>query len=458
MNAFKPMGILSYFTALALLLGPVVTHAWDAETFNERGCAWPLLLSPEGPANVQGPDDAARYWIMPFDTTQYKTMTLYGAYPDLRYFAIAAYETIKDGPNDAFEVNEHLYDAEISPDAGINPFVQPGGGNGTYRIEISRDSQGMADPMTVSSSSSPNTMTVTSDLVWVVFRAYVSDADASLTGQSLMGGIDLPAITLTDYEGNSEDLADHRCTPINKWSDFSEFARFLFPPALDITVNEGTPDSDRLWFATPKNPPSILWPNPDGKYLMMLPGSQYQTGRVIVIHGKAPGFPDTFNGSPVWVPSKGFRRVDMRYWAVCNMNLVWPPSVVACATDLTTRLQGRYYTIVISDDRQRPDWLNPTVNWIPWGDGQYPKFLVLRNILSAPDFDHAAQDVWDARDESGEQDCTFEFSFSDIDRDYLDAVGPCAQEIMGDYYPVALWCDKATFRAGGFQACLKKGE
>jgi hypothetical protein len=160
------------------------------------------------------------------------------------------------------------------------------------------------------------------------------------------------------------------------------------------------------------------------------------------------------------------------------MNLVSPPSVVACATDLTTRLQGRYYTIVISDDwqrpdwliqgryytivisddRQRPDWLNPTVNWIPWGDGQYPKFLLFRNILSSPDFAHAAQNVWDARDASGKQYCTFEFSFSDIDRHYLDAVGPCAQAIMGDYYPVALWCDKATFRAGGFRACLKDGK
>jgi hypothetical protein len=29
---------------------------------------------------------------------------------------------------------------------------------------------------------------------------------------------------------------------------------------------------------------------------------------------------------------------------------------------------------------------------------------------------------------------------------------------MGDYYPVALWCDKATFLAGGFDACLSAGE
>jgi hypothetical protein len=137
------------------------------------------------------------------------------------------------------------------------------------------------------------------------------------------------------------------------------------------------------------------------------------------------------------------------------MNLVSPPSVVACATDLTTRLRGQYYTIVISDDRQRPDWLKPNVNWIPWGDGQYPKFVVLRNMLPSADFSHAAQDVWNAEDKSGVQYCTFNFSFSDTpERDDLDDVGPCAQDIMGDYYPVALWCDKATFRAGGFKACL----
>ena len=456
MNVFRPIGILSALTALTLLLNPVFTRAWDAEAYNGRGCAWPLLLSPEGPANVQGPDDAARYWIMPFDTTLYQKMRLYGTYPNLRYFAIAAYETVGDVSNYTFEVNEHLYDVEIVPDHGSNPFVQPGGSNGTYIIEISRDSQSANNTMTVSPWGSPNTMTVTSDLAWIVLRAYVPDSDASLTGQSLMGGVDLPTITLIDNDGNRKEL--DRCSPINKWSDFSDFSRFLFPPDLDITVDEGTPSSNRLWFASPKEPPAILWPNPDGKYVMMLPGSEYQNGRVIVIHGKAPGFPDTFNGSPIGVPSRGFRRVDLRYWAVCNMNLVSPPSVVACATDLTTRLRGHYYTIVISDDRQRPDWLKPNVNWIPWGDGQYPKFVVLRNILSSPDFSNAAQDVWKAKDASDNQYCTFNFNFSDtLDRDDIDAVGPCAQDIMGDYYPVALWCDQATFRAGGFKACLIDG-
>lgn len=55
---------------LAILTNPVATCAQ-----NDRGCAWPLEMSPEGVANFQFPDNSARYWIMPFET-QYDTMTM----------------------------------------------------------------------------------------------------------------------------------------------------------------------------------------------------------------------------------------------------------------------------------------------------------------------------------------------------------------------------------------------
>ena len=442
--------LLTIFTGLAAIAFLIISDVTQADVYNDRNCGWPLLLSPEGPANFQGPDDAARYWIMPLDTTQHRAMKIHGTYPHLRYFAIAAYEVVDKGSGYDFEVGDPLHESEIIPDQGANPFVKPGGSNGTYTVEISHgDFQSAARATAVPKGVLPNTITVTADLVWIVLRAYVPDADASLTGQSLMGGVPLPTITLTDYNGVSKRL--DTCSPINKWSDLIALGRHLFPPEIDLTVDEGTPSSNRLWFASPAKPPGSLWPNPDGKYLMMLPGSEYQSGRVIVVRGKAPGFPDTFNGSSVWEPARGFGSVDMRYWALCNMNLTSPPSVVACATDLTTRLQGKYYTIVISDDRQRPDWLRPNVNWLPWGDVQYPKFVVLRNILPSPDFPHDAEDAW--------AECPFDFSFPEVpDRSALDAVGPCAQRVMGDYYPVALWCDKATFLAGGFDACLRDAD
>jgi hypothetical protein len=259
--------------------------------------------------------------------------------------------------------------------------------------------------------------------------------------------VPLPAITVTDQTGASKQL--EACWPINKWPDINALAQLLFPTTKELNIDEGTPVSDRLWFASPQNVPSNMWPNPDGKYLMMWPGEKYQPGRIMVIHGKAPGFPDTFSGSPVWVPSRGFRSVDMRYWAACEQDFALPLSLVDCVTDMSTRLVGGDYTIVISGDRQRPDWLNPNVNWLPYGDEQYPKFVVLRNMVPEADFPYAIQKVW----ESG---CTFNFSLSDPpERTALDEKGPCAKKMMGEYYPDAVWCDKSTFMHGGWQACIK---
>ena len=52
--------------------------------------------------------------------------------------------------------------------------------------------------------------------------------------------------------------------------------------------------------------------------------------------------------------------------------------------------------------------------------------------------------------------CTFNFNFPQIpDRADVDTAGQCAPRVMGDYYPVALWCDKSMFIAGGFRACLE---
>ena len=310
MKALTRPGTLAALMALAFLINPNILRA---QNYNSEGCAWPLELSPEGSGNVQGPDGAARYWIMPFDT-QYETMTIKGTYPNIRYFSFAAYETITGGFNLAEQ--RTVYDAQIVPDPGtVNPFVPPpdggrvkvsnGSANGTYTIVISR-----------TGPSPGNTIGVSPDLlVWVVLRMYAADADPSVSGQSLMGGVPLPTISVTE-NGASQQLG--ACSQINRWVDASAFAQFLFPPTTPLSVNEGTPSSDRLWFASPLNLPSVLWPNPDNKYMMMWPGEKYQPGRIIVIHGKAPGFPDTFNGSPIWVPSKGFRSVDLRYWAVCE--------------------------------------------------------------------------------------------------------------------------------------------
>ncbi|HME45273.1 MAG TPA: hypothetical protein VKF36_19425 [Syntrophorhabdales bacterium] len=439
------VGILAGLMALAFLANPDLGRAQ-----NYRTCAWPIELSPEGSGNMLGPDTLSRYWVMPFDTTQYQTMTIKGAYPDARYFSFVAYDTNADKmpvapPAGALPLA--LYDAQIAPDPGsVNPFVHPATGvNGTYTVKISHNGQ-----------TSGNTIGVSSDFAWVLLRVYVPRPDPSLSGQSLIGGVPLPTILVNGEKlPPCPSVTDNDQAPgINKLADVIKFLQIFFPQdptPFDLIGHEGTPSSDRLWFAAPTDPPPALLPNPHNKYIAMLPGDSYQPGRIIVIHGKLPGTPDTYNGSPIWVPARGFRTVDMRYWSLCINDFALPVPVVNCTADLTTDLQGGDYTIVISDDQLRPDWLRPDINWLPWGDAQYLKIVFARNMLPAPNFPFSIQKAIEKKG------CTFPFDLPYIPaRDVIDTAGQCAQHVMGDYYPVAAWCDKSTFVHGGWQACMKQ--
>ncbi len=53
-----------------LAMVPAVAGAQVSPTFSN--CAWPIEFSPEGSGNFLGPDDQARYWVMPFDTSKYE--------------------------------------------------------------------------------------------------------------------------------------------------------------------------------------------------------------------------------------------------------------------------------------------------------------------------------------------------------------------------------------------------
>jgi hypothetical protein len=431
MKAFTRIGALVGLMALAFLISPGVTRAQ-----NSQNCAWPIEWSAEGIGNWAIPDTYARWWVMPFDNN-YDTMTIKGTYPNARFFSISAYNT-----NSAKRGNgtlDHLYDVQIAPDpGGVNPFVVPGASNGTYTVVIKRADQ-------PSPSSVMNTITVNSDFAWVLLRLYVPGRDPSLSGQTLKGGAPLPTISVTE-DGGSQELQP--CSPINRLKDVNDFRGILLPFELDGSIH--APSSDRLWFAPPTVPPPGLLPNPDGKYMAMLPGDEYQAGRIIVIRAKAPGFPGTFQGSSIGVPSRSFKTVDMRYWSLCEVDFAVPLSGVACATDLTTTVEGGYYTIVISDDMFRPDWLRPNINWMPWGDEQYPKMFIVRHMLTADGFPSIEK-------ATKTPNCTFDFNLPHIpDQNQVDNAGQCTEGVMGDYYPVAVWCDKSTFIAGGFQACLKE--
>jgi len=69
---------------------------------------------------------------------------------------------------------------------------------------------------------------------------------------------------------------------------------------------------------------------------------------------------------------------------------------------------------------------------------------MFRNMLSDPDFPFSVQKAIEQS-----EDCTFAFELPKIpDSDDTITAGQCVQGVMGNYYPVALWCDKSIFIAG----------
>lgn len=432
MKGLPRIGILASLMALAYLVNPDIGRAQ-----NYRNCAWPITVSPDGSGNFLVPENFERFYMMNFPTSYGDTMTIKGTYPHARYFSFVVYVGKNEVDFSPVGFAGHLFDTEIIADSGggVNPFLQSGL-DGTYTITLSR----------TAARSSGNVIKVGKDsFIWVAMRIYVPSADPTQSGEALSGGGPLPTIFLGDRKLD-------QCYPVNKLDDVRALLNVMFPLHSDIEGSEGTPSTDQLWFAAPANPPIRLFPNPDNKYLAMMPGDRYKREHIIVIHAKAPGTPFTYDGSPIWDPARGFRTVDMRYWSLCNDDFALPMAVVQCTADLTTDRQGGDYTIVISDDLLRPDWLRPNINWLPYGDELYPKIFFFRNMLPSENFTFAIQNVINSPDPN----CTFEFEFPKIPpRDKVDAAGQCAQTIMKDYYPVAVWCDKSTFQSGGWQACIK---
>jgi hypothetical protein len=461
---------LTSFSHLAAALDDGIP---DIPTFSK--CAWPTMMSPEGLGNyLGGPDGQARYWLTPF-YNNYQTMEIEGHYPHARYFSLVVYDGDEHGlPR---STAGHLYDAIIEPDPdGIDSFPKAMSATqsakhvgGSYTVEVTRDDETVGI----------NVIHVTENHAWVMLRIYVPSTEESPSGLATLGGVPLPTIKLYGDGKDAPEILEpcplnapqpqqdfYPVRSINKLADVRALLQFFFPD--DLVLNQASdyddePENGLIWLAPPWNPPMLLMPNPDNKYLVGMPGP-YQKGRIIVIRAKAPT-----------VPGKNGGTADMRYWSMCNTQLEAPIASVGCLSDRTAVTQGGWYTVVVSDDLIRPDWLPRTINWLPWGDGEYLKWFFFRNMIPVESeaqydnkdlFPYAIQKVvagcWLGKQdpEIGKTACdnpdaVVDFTFPDLPpRADITAAGPYVKAIMGEYYPVAVWCDKSAFKRGGWRACL----
>ena len=417
--------------ALAFLCSTGVSTAQSLPT---PTCAWQFAWTPTGLGNWLFPDTGNRWWYMPIDP-QWQKVTISAKYPKARFFSFAVY----DGAPTSTALAGHLFDAQITPDAGsVNPFATSDSNRAS-----TNGPQNYTMTITRTDTKAGNTLQLHANAGWLVYRLYLPNA-----GEGTMGGIPLPSISITDASGRPTPLPP--CPVTNRQSEIAVLQPQFIPAALE-NPTPTPPVPDRIEFAPVPAPPVRLLPNPDNKYLLSFFMSDYEPNRIIVVHGKMPAFPDTYNnGTPISKPAPSFDTVQLRYWSMCLGDLVSPMPIEGCAVDATTPLdENGFYTVVISNDVLRPNWLPAQVVWIPWGDEQMvPKTIFVRNTVPSPNFSQSAQNAVP-------QGCGVSFNFpTPPTQEEITQAGQCTQQVMGDYYPVAAWCDKATFVDGGWKACV----
>ena len=236
-----------------------------------------------------------------------------------------------------------------------------------------------------------------------------------------------------------------RCTPRGRLA-------ILLLLALGACGGDDAVEQQPL-FTVPQNTGGYF-PNPANKYIAA-GALTYQPGRIVVVHGKAAVFPNTYQGESIFEAANPPGPIQLRYWSMCNNVEAKPYPVVLCQADYATQLDGNgEYTYVLSLDTSGaptptpPDWLPADATWLPWGPTDEPNILILRNMLPATGFTQAVQDAEVAG-------CTID-NQADAPVPYAAQVtaSQCARHVMGEYYPLVAYCDEDVFISQGWQGCF----
>jgi hypothetical protein len=371
-------------------------------------CSWGLGSNPNT-VNLAYPDLDATYWSHFFVPNPDERLVISGEYPAARYFSFHVYDE-KLVPLDS------AYDAQIDPNAGSsNPYrakPKPGSANSYTEYVDFTNAPSDPAPNTIYVGETPQgTPTPEGTLM---YRVYVAQ-----NPKEPAGNVPMPQITLQTAEGTTlETYGACANSSIEIGGQLNEeIANSNWPVGAPTpTIPEAT--NPPTWSRAFGSKVVGVYGNQQNAYLKATISRQY--GDLVVIHGKAPTFPNTRAGQPPYLNRQ------VRYWSICeNSNTT---RVISCAADYSAALKNGYYTYVISDPDERP--ANATaahgVTWLAWG-GIFPSGQVIyRNMLPASSFAQAVQNV-------GEESSP--------------------QAVMGPYYPATVYCTTATFEAGGWNAC-----
>jgi hypothetical protein len=390
-------------------------------------CAWPVVIATTPDAlNVAYPETHSAYFIMPYILSPGQSFVLNGTYPFDRFTSLVTYYRILVGGR-GLELLGWLPDYAIVPDAGsANPAADPNASTDPaqrqWTVRITGTASVSATPVVATPVAGQNVLpAMPTDAEGVIgvmaLRIYVPDDATDLTG-----GVGLPTVTLEEASGATRELTPCTATDRETWKQFfTPFVIQIIKDADPLPLPPG-PDVPPQWV---QNRFPGLGTNPDNRYLMA--PLAWTPGRVVVVRGKAPTFPDTQAGQSPATPAQ------LRFWSFCTGSNVIPLPAASCVDDFEIPVAADgTYTIAVSQPEDKP--ANATadngVAWLQGADPSQPDLLFLRHMLPSEAF--FGQSVWAVP----------------------EGVPGAAGTIMGPYYPAIAYCDTATFEAGGADACF----
>lgn len=408
----------------------------------EAGCSWLVVSNPDL-INVAFPDEAATYWAATFPALPGARLRIEGQYPQARYFSFNVYDP-------ALRPVDAITDYAILPRVdGANPYRTAGAAHGgdyvAYVLDGGIPDTRAANTLYTNQTLLPGGIALPNPQITLMYRVYLPEIDGA-------GGVPLPQLTLETADGATAPLSFAQCDPLppdglpgllNEAIRDASYPPLvdalpvpIAPPKLRINRFYGLPETLRLLasnavgFDLPLQ--SITAADTGGGFLSNIDNAYVTTmasrdkGSLYIVRARAPSWAH----EPVDAPLGG---AQLRYWSICTNEFV-TQRFVACLADRDVALDDAgYFTIVVSDPDEQPAnaIAQNGMNWLPWG-GAYPdSVFIYRHMLPSPHFAQAIQNI-----------------------DY----GMPVEDVMGEYAPRAVYCDRAAIEAAAsaaqaFAAC-----
>lgn len=376
----------------------------------DQSCQLSLARLDNTTTNTLLLETNATYWIASYQALPGTRIRIEGEFPYSRYTSWNVYDT-RARPADA------IADFRLRPDAGsFNPFL-PGADRTRrprrYELLVNFSAKPRSPPRNNlyagrDEDGNPNFAGL------LVLRVYIPDR-----GRDRKGGVPLPRVTLEPAAGSGPALPTDACRRFQApyppviddavrssegtpdvtgqstafpgrsppvWTKFTNFSEAFTEVLLNNQTGEGFQDeADRL--PTNRSGSAGIFANKDISYVFT--GTSQGFGRVLVVRGRAPTFPNTRPPARFFPTGK-----QLRYWSFCQYE---PASqrVIDCRSDdrIAVNRQG-FYTVVVSTPRNRPSNARAGcgVTWIPWGPFKQG-LLIYRHMLAASSFRQAVQRV-----------------------------------------------------------------